>query len=216
MGSGFKTFTAGAVLTASDVNNYLMEQGVMYFATTAARDLAITSPEDGMVAYVGSNDANEGIYTYNGTAWRKGPGWNAPWGVIGYSKQTVAQTGIAAITDITGDGPSSKASVTFTAIGNRYYKLTARVVSQSASAPSTSVLYITDSSNVEVGRSVEPTAAAVYGNHHFTSAIVTPAAGSITYKLRIEPVTANLDTIYTAASPGFLLIEDIGPSGAPT
>lgn len=85
MGSGFKNFTAGSVLTASDLNNYLMEQGVMYFATTTARDTAITSPEDGMVAYIGSNDANEGLYVYNGSGWRKGPGWNAPWGYVAHS-----------------------------------------------------------------------------------------------------------------------------------
>jgi hypothetical protein len=70
------------VLTASDLNNYCQEQTVMYFANTTARDTAITAPEDGMVAYIGSNDANEGLYTYNGSGWRKGPGWNAPWGHV--------------------------------------------------------------------------------------------------------------------------------------
>jgi hypothetical protein len=84
MGSGFKSFTAGAVLTASDMNNYLMEQSIMYFATEAARDAALTA-EDGMVVYIGSNDENEGLYTYNGTSWRKGPGWNAPWGQVATS-----------------------------------------------------------------------------------------------------------------------------------
>lgn len=69
MGSGFKTFTAGSVLTASDVNNYLMEQSVMVFASTAARDSAITAPEAGMVAYINSNDANEGLWVYTGSAW---------------------------------------------------------------------------------------------------------------------------------------------------
>lgn len=81
MGSGFKNFTA-TVLTASDVNNYLMEQSVMSFASTGARDVAVTAPEDGMVAYIRSNDSSEGLYTYNGTSWRKGPGWNAPWGYV--------------------------------------------------------------------------------------------------------------------------------------
>ena len=82
MGSGYKQFTA-TVLTAADVNDYLMEQTVMSFVSNGARDAAITAPEDGMVAYIGSNDANEGLYTYNGTSWRKGPGWNAPWGYVG-------------------------------------------------------------------------------------------------------------------------------------
>jgi len=41
-GLGFKTFLTGDVLTAADTNGYLM-QGVLVFATAAARDSAITS-----------------------------------------------------------------------------------------------------------------------------------------------------------------------------
>ena len=66
MGSGFKTFTAGAVLTASDVNNYLMEQSVMVFANSAARTSAVSSPEVGMVSYL--TDTNV-VEIYNGTTW---------------------------------------------------------------------------------------------------------------------------------------------------
>jgi hypothetical protein len=80
MGSGFKAFTAGAVLTASDVNNYLMEQSVMVFATAAARDAAIT-PEEGMVCFLNTGDRTEGLYTYTDGAWREAripvPGFSA-------------------------------------------------------------------------------------------------------------------------------------------
>ena len=72
MGSGFTTFTAGNVLTASEMNNYLMEQSVMVFATTGARDSAITAPEAGMVCYV---TADTSLYQYETisavSAWRK-------------------------------------------------------------------------------------------------------------------------------------------------
>ena len=88
MGSGFKAFTAASVLTAADLNNFCQNQSVMYFSSTGSRDVAITAPVDGMTAYIGSNDANEGLYTYNGTAWRQGPGWNAPWGVVGVGTAT--------------------------------------------------------------------------------------------------------------------------------
>jgi hypothetical protein len=66
MGSGFKTFTAGAVLTASDVNNYLMEQSIMSFATTTARDTALTAPEEGMIAVITGSDL---VTIYTGSAW---------------------------------------------------------------------------------------------------------------------------------------------------
>lgn len=64
-GQGFKTFNTGDVLTAADVNGYLM-QGVLVFATTAARDAAITSPQQGQVAL--TKDTNT-IWKYTGSTW---------------------------------------------------------------------------------------------------------------------------------------------------
>jgi len=64
-GQGFKTFTTGEVLTAADVNGYLM-QGVLVFASAAARDAAITSPQEGQFAF--TKDTN-GLWYYDGAAW---------------------------------------------------------------------------------------------------------------------------------------------------
>jgi len=64
-GLGFKTFTTGEVLTAGDVNGYLM-QGILVFASAAARDAAITSPQEGQFAYL--KDTNVTTY-YTGSAW---------------------------------------------------------------------------------------------------------------------------------------------------
>jgi hypothetical protein len=64
-GLGFKTFTTGEVLTAADTNGYLM-QGVNVFASAAARDAAITSPQEGQFAYL--KDTNVTTY-YTGSAW---------------------------------------------------------------------------------------------------------------------------------------------------
>lgn len=117
MGSGYKNFTASSVLTASDLNAYCQSQSIMYFASTTARDSAITSPLRGMTAYIASGDTNEGLYVYNGLAWRKGPGWNAPWGVI---SQTQAAAGAGYVT--TETVVATGASATF--IANRRYKWT--------------------------------------------------------------------------------------------
>jgi len=65
-GAGKKTFTAGEVLTASDVNTYLMEQSVMVFGGTAARSSAIPTPTEGMFAVTTDNDE---LGYYNGSAW---------------------------------------------------------------------------------------------------------------------------------------------------
>lgn len=65
-GAGFKTFTAGEVLTAANTQNYLMDQAVMVFASSAARGSAIAAPSEGMFSYLSDGDALE---FYSGTAW---------------------------------------------------------------------------------------------------------------------------------------------------
>jgi hypothetical protein len=64
-GLGFKTFTTGEVLTAADTNGYLM-QGILVFATEAARNSAITSPQEGQFAF--TKDTNS-TWFYDGAAW---------------------------------------------------------------------------------------------------------------------------------------------------
>jgi hypothetical protein len=62
---GFKDFTTGEVLTAADVDGYLM-QGIWVFASAAARDAAVTSPQEGNFAFL--KDTNVTTY-YTGSAW---------------------------------------------------------------------------------------------------------------------------------------------------
>jgi hypothetical protein len=68
MGSGYRTFTAGEVLTASNVQNYLQDQVVMTFGGSAARSSAIGTAnfEEGMTSYLTDTDKLE---VYNGTNW---------------------------------------------------------------------------------------------------------------------------------------------------
>lgn len=58
----FKTFTSGAVLTASDVNTYLAQQAVVVCTSTTRP----SSPPEGMVVYETDTDA---LVTYQGSAW---------------------------------------------------------------------------------------------------------------------------------------------------
>ena len=65
-GAGKKTFVNGDVLTASQVNTYLMEQTVMVFASATARTTAIPTPSEGMVTMLQDTNA---IEMYDGTSW---------------------------------------------------------------------------------------------------------------------------------------------------
>jgi hypothetical protein len=72
-GLGAKLFTDGSVLNAAQVNGYLMDQSIMRFATTVARDAAFggvgeATLAEGMTCYI---DADKSIYTYDGSNWVK-------------------------------------------------------------------------------------------------------------------------------------------------
>jgi hypothetical protein len=70
-GAGAKLFVSGDVLTAAQVNTYLMDQAVMRFADAAARTAAFGGAgeptlAEGMVSYLMSTDSVE---VYDGTDW---------------------------------------------------------------------------------------------------------------------------------------------------
>jgi hypothetical protein len=66
-GAGWRSFTAGAVLTAAQVQTYLQDQSVQVYASAAARSSALgTAVSTGMVSYRTDGTAVE---FYNGSAW---------------------------------------------------------------------------------------------------------------------------------------------------
>lgn len=65
-GAGFKIWSTGDLVNASEFNSYIMEQTVMVFADASARDTAITSPSEGMFAFL--KDTNI-LSFYDGSTW---------------------------------------------------------------------------------------------------------------------------------------------------
>jgi hypothetical protein len=66
-GAGYKLFNTGDVLTAAQVNTYLMQQTVMVFADASARTTALTGVvAEGMISFL--KDTNSTEY-YSGSAW---------------------------------------------------------------------------------------------------------------------------------------------------
>ena len=66
MANGFKVFSVGEVLTAADVNDYLMEQSIGIFSNSTTRDAQITSPIEGQFCYLADSNV---LQFYNGSSW---------------------------------------------------------------------------------------------------------------------------------------------------
>jgi hypothetical protein len=217
MGSGYKNFTAGAVLTASDVNNYLMEQGVMYFANTTARDTALTAGvvEDGMVVYIGSNDANEGLYTYNGSGWARP--WNMPWGILGVATVLTETSG----TSQTNVGLSI---TTATVPANRRLLWTVSGHYRFASVNDTGQLNIqtgsTGGSALQIANFLPVGASNVSDPQaiSFSHVETTSSSAALTRRVTLQRAGGSSgDVRFFADSSriGTFICQDIGPSGAP-
>jgi hypothetical protein len=62
----YKVFSNGDALTGGELNTYLMNQAVISFASTTARDAALPSPSEGQLVWL--EDSNKYVY-YTGSAW---------------------------------------------------------------------------------------------------------------------------------------------------
>jgi hypothetical protein len=93
--AGRKVFTAGEVLSAANVMDFLMDQSVMTFSGSAARGSAIGTATEGMVSYLTDTNKIEVFTTY----------WEQVW-------PSIAGTVLAK--DVVGSGTSITTSMTAT------------------------------------------------------------------------------------------------------
>ena len=212
MGSGYRAFATAEVLTAANVNNYLMTQSVMYFATTAARDTAITSPVDGMVAYIGSNDSSEGLYTYNGTSWRLGS-WNMPWGAVAAASIITKNNTVSGVfANVPG------LTVTFTSVNRRKYEIILNCQLYSTVDSDRFDVRITDGSGTIIKSSYNTVTAGVGNVLALHTNLTSVTSGSFTVKVTFARAGGSGTCSLGFADgevPSTLTVKDIGPSGAP-
>ena len=125
-----------------------------------------------------------------------------PRGRVGYAEVTAVQTGIStSATDLTG------LSVTFTAEASRRYLITGFANFYSSGASVADFLIRQSSTTLQ---SAQNPISGGYYSSWTVSCIVSPSAGSATYKLSANSNTSTMVMQASAARAAYILIEDIG------
>ena len=175
-----------------------------------ATDISIYSGSPGALAYHNSGDSAEGPYWYDGSGWRRA--WNMPWGIpsSGSTSSTSNQTSISTQADITF------ATLTFTAITGRLYRvtLTARFAQiTSTGTQSLSLQTGASGAGTEFATTNTPSVAA---NGSGVGTIVGFITGNGSTSVHARAATsAGTITVQNATTTGWFVVEDIGPTGGP-
>lgn len=89
----YKEFQVNEILTAADVNDFLMDQAVMTFADASARATALGTPTAGMVTFLADSTA---VQVYSGST---AIGWTEISGGGGNVANDVIQPNLREITE---------------------------------------------------------------------------------------------------------------------
>jgi hypothetical protein len=196
------TFTAGAVLTASQMNQVAKQ--VVVTCTSGTRP---TSPPEGMTIYETDTDKML-TYTTATTGWV--PPWNLPWGYVTAVKASVGTSSI---------GSSAKQvdglSATWTAVANRIYRVTVHipVISQSTNDGFVIVSLRNSGGSTIYNRDQKKIAASWDDSATIVHYETGLAAGSTTRTAYVETSAGSAAIAYSSSIVPLLLVEDIGPNG---
>lgn len=143
--------------------------------------------------------------TVNGTADVQVNGATLPRGTLGYAQTTVNQGSITSQVDITG------LSVTVTVGAGRRIRISCKGEFQDTSATDSVVVTINEGAT-QLQRAAQPVITAGFSTTTTPSVVLTPTAGSHTYKITCQRA-AGTGTVQWNAQPtypSYILVEDIG------
>jgi hypothetical protein len=198
MANGFKVFSVGEVLTAADVNDYLMEQSISIFANSTARDAQITSPIEGQFCYLADSNV---LQLYNGSSWANFIGEGDITGVTAGTNLSGGGASGAVTLNLAIDSAVAFADQTASAIVLKDYAETDVAVT---SATTLAIdLANGNTGTVTLGHSVTDidfTNVPTNGIATFTLQVTQDGTGSRT--MAINQVTVNGGSHATAKTPG--------------
>jgi hypothetical protein len=174
-GLGKKTWNPLDVLTAADMNGYLMDQSVMKFASSTARSSALgTGVSAGMVSFRSDGTAWEG---YNGTSW----------GPLVDTSTFLTATGTATLTNKTLTNPVVNGAITNSTAITAAYTATANDYRILANGTSAYTITIPDvyaiNQVIEVYRDSSGTVTIAAGTGVTTWAGAGTAGTAVTFKI---------------------------------
>lgn len=139
-------------------------------------------------------------------------GSGAPSSTLGYSEVLTSQAGITTVTDITG------LSVTVTVPSGRRLRIVTKLEVQSSVNNDYAAISIKEGATRLTAAAVNIGPAATNGSTNEVSVIVSPSAGTHTYKTTLERLagTGSLTNAASATDPSHILVEDITGSVWPS
>lgn len=188
--------------------NQVAESIVNPYPSTGARSSAVVSPTVGMTSYLSTNTSTEGLEAYNSAGqWRKP--WNLPWGCIlnkaKSSTQNISTSGsvISTLTQSTS------------LVDNRLLRATLTVMYGNTTAGAVNTF------QVRAGGTAFQTQNHICANtvNAFGITLVgwyeTTSTGSVTLDAYAVPSSGTLAIVDDPAYHAQLIVEDMGPAGAP-
>ena len=194
----YTTVVAGTTITAAWSNANNRDQVITPFASASARDSAITSPIEGMHAYLADTDK---LMAYNGAAWVP-----AVSNIV--ARQTLTGNSSTFTTDATSDFALSGVVVR----AERLYKVSLRTqVNLTALGTWNANLHV-DGTLTDRMIAFDQTAA---GRTFFAGGLLwEPTSGTKSLDIRVDEIAGTADLTFEAAggtASRQFWVEDIGP-----
>jgi hypothetical protein len=197
--------------------NDTLNRPVLAFSSTTDRDAQLSSPTTGSLTSFTAGSVFDGLYYYDGVAWR--PPWNAPWGHVVSASDGTARTS----SGTTALKVGNVSDATATLFGNRRLRLTFSCTWNGSTLNDEFnftfyygglVTQISDPQHVYIqettaGRTVTTT---------FVRYLSTPSAASAStvFNVTVTRTTGSgTITLRNANYSSIFIVEDMGPSGVP-